>query len=189
MNLTITLKQPMTEKCNKCDYEAFYSFSSSHCNCPKCGAENSVNRVYHRSQAVYVFLSRGSYDFCHPADKQWCYRFFNLPDGYKNSFVVDDEIDVSDPLECAGELKEIISKYLVNSSKKKINKVYQYLEENEDEQYKLRIFDKKRKLERELYELYYKNQEILRAAPEEISEAQKQQPTAQGVSLKSNDSR
>jgi hypothetical protein len=159
-DIIVSLSPPITEHCSKCDYEAFYSFGSFHVDCPECGESSIRHGARHQLKPVFCTANQGSYDWAHPSDKQWNYTFHNLPDGHQ-SFTVDDELDYSDPLNLAYELKEIIDRYLLNSAKPKIAALYKWLEENEEDQNVLRVKKKKQDLETELYKLIHQNKYTL----------------------------
>jgi len=69
--IVITIKPPITERCSKCDYSEFYSFTSSRIKCPKCGCD-SVRSVYQpKTNAIWVSVSKGSYYLTRPNEKQF----------------------------------------------------------------------------------------------------------------------
>jgi len=86
----------------------------------------------------------------------FCYKFYNLPDGLKCNYIVEDSIS-TEPLECARKLKTIIDSFLFSSAKEEIAILVKYLESVEDEQSELRLKEKQEKLEFELYKLLYIN--------------------------------
>ena len=148
----VKLKPPITEKCSKCDYKKSDMFRQHTYKCPNCGSSvNSVHGPIITQQPVYVEKHQGSFDYLHPQEKQNQYVFHNLPKNYKRWFVVKNEIDISNPLECAGELKNIIDAFLYNQDKEKIKEVVEYLQRVEEEQEILRA---KFKIEQAIYNFY-----------------------------------
>ena len=90
---------------------------------------------------VYVDCHLGKYNLINPAQAEANFRFYNLPNGITESYIVGanykDEIDYKriDAIETAQELKKIIDKYIYSSSKEEIAKLITWLEENEEQQY------------------------------------------------------
>lgn len=155
-SITLTINPPITEYCRKCDYEASYSFGSFRCKCPECGEESMGHNARPKEKrAISVIHYEGSFNFADPSEKQWQYIFNFVPNGKKYSFVVDDELDIDDPIELAIELKDIFDKYIYTSSKEKINELVELLNNDEmrEDQDNLRVTEEKENLERKLYEL------------------------------------
>ena len=92
-----------------------------------------------RRNYVYIDMYEGHYDFLHPNETQYQYVFHNLPDGLQSMYIVKKDVDCDDDsvIDAAREIKVIIEKYLYNSDKEKIAKVVNWLEEHEDEQYRI----------------------------------------------------
>ena len=159
-NITLTIKPPITEYCTECAYEASRSFGSHLCKCPKCG-KNSVSAMHRvKANAIYAHLNKAHY-YIGNNEQQYKYSFVNLPEGYKSTYVIEEELECDDALELARELNKIISKYLYNGDKESIKKLVEYLESVEEEQYELRIKEHYEELTRELYELVHRNDSII----------------------------
>ena len=154
--IRVELVPPITEHCTSCDYEVSRSFFGILAKCPKCGC--SVSRGPKNTlKPVYVLANYGSYNLMDPNEKQWSYTFFHIPEGFKKSFIVDEEIDFSDPLYLAHNLKDIYSRYFYTSNNDEIKKLVDWLEENEEEQCELRNEKEIQELKNRLYEkLYFK---------------------------------
>ena len=158
--ITITLDPPITERCRDCGFESSYSLFSNRVTCPNCG-KNSVSRVGGpKKDYVWVMRNKGRYDLLHPENYEYGYTFYNLPDGMKRGFVVEDEIETGDALECAEELKAAIDKYLYNRSKPEIAAVVNYLRENQEDQDEKRIRYRIESAKRELYCALYKGGQV-----------------------------
>ncbi|RLC36630.1 hypothetical protein DRH29_04150 [candidate division Kazan bacterium] len=158
--ITITINPPITEYCEKCDYEAAYSFNILHHKCPKCGAASIRRGARPKPQnerPISIMKSHGSYDLLHPNEKQFCYVVYNCPDGRKYPFLIDEDIDISDPLEAILELHDIINGFLWSSYEKDINQLYELVNDPEERerQERLRLLAEKEELERKLYKIYY----------------------------------
>ena len=147
----------VTEWCEKCGYEGFYSFTAHRQSCPQCGANlNRGPKVPYKE--VRVSSGTGHYDFAHPTDVQWSYQFFGLPAGMKTSFVVNDEIERGDnPAELARNLKERIDKYIYNTDKGRIAAVVKWLTEHEEEHEEQRRQNRIVRLQYELAEAMFPN--------------------------------
>ncbi len=156
--LTITIEPPITEYCKKCDYEASRSFGGYLYTCPQCG-ENGIGHGARplEKQSLRVTKYQGSFNLIDPSEKQWQYVFTNTPSGKRYSFVVDDELELDNPIDLAIELKEIIDMYFYNSSKEVIAELVEAIDTDEyrEDQDILRISERRTKLERDLYELNY----------------------------------
>ena len=155
-SITLTINPPITEYCRKCDYESSWSFSSHRCKCPECG-EDAINHGARpkEKRAINVIHYEGNFNLANPSEKSWQYLFRNVPNEKNYSFVVEDELDVDDPIELAIELKDIFDKYIYTSSKEKINELVELID-NDDmrvEQENLRVIEEKERLERKLFEL------------------------------------
>jgi hypothetical protein len=152
--INIDLIPPITEHCTSCDYESSRSFLGVLAKCPKCGG--SISRGQRNTlKPVYVLATFGSYNLIDPDAKQWNYTFFHLPEGFKKSFTVDEELDFSDPLDLAHSLRDIYSSYLYTSNKDEIEKLVHWLDENEEEQDELRSEKEIQELKNRLYEKLY----------------------------------
>jgi hypothetical protein len=158
----IEITQPDTEECRECGFKQFYSFFSCHAICPVCGKERMSGIYNEKNYAVWCSFNHGSYDFAHPSNKQYSYRFYNLPKGFHSNYLVNEELDISDPLQLAEELNSIIQKYIYNSDKPKIKEVLEYLqrEDIQEKQDELNIDFQRRKLNREMYKFYYRKEEF-----------------------------
>jgi len=159
-DITITIKAPITQHCCKCDYEESYSFGATAYNCPKCGEEGAINRGARplKDKPIRATANYDSYDFLHPNEKQWHYSFYDVPDGNRYEFTVNEELDVDSPIDLAIELKNIFDGYIFSTSKEKANALVMLLdtEEERDRQEMLMASSKRAKLEHALYECIYR---------------------------------
>ena len=90
---------------------------------------------------VKVSKSIGRFDWFHLDEKQVSIIFYGLPPHLERNYIVNLEyeyIDITDTEDVARELCSIYSTYIYASSQKKILEVLKWLEENSEEQYKLR---------------------------------------------------
>lgn len=157
-SLNITIEPPITEHCNKCDYEDSRSFSAIRVVCPVCG-ERSVSfgpRRIKSEEPIYVTSNYGSYNFADPSDKQWNYTIHKVPGEKSASFTVSEELDTDDPIELIIELNDILQKYLYTSQKPKIAALAKMVDDDEfrEKQEILRGNKRIMELERELYIAY-----------------------------------
>ena len=126
--ISITLQPPITEYCTKCEYEAAREFHSTLVVCPKCGerciSKGSPSKSISK-KAITITKQQESYDRFHSEEKQFRYIIHNVPDGNTYSFCIEEDIDISDPLETIVELYEIIKGFFLSSQKGEIEKIYQ----------------------------------------------------------------
>mgnify|MGYP005823278847 CR=1 FL=1 len=155
-DIRIRIKAPITEHCIDCEYEASISFSSHHTCCPKCEGSNVRSGHRIKNRHVYARSYEGSFNFSNPSEKQWQYTFCNVPEFNRISFVVDDELDASCPYSLVWELKDIINRYILNSNKPKINKLYDILMAEGFQEKDARV-----KLENDIYDAKAKLYELL----------------------------
>lgn len=143
-----------TEWCPYCGYEDFFSFNSYRSDCPNCGRKKALRSGPKiEKRPVRVSRETGHYNWLNSNETQFAYYFSNLPKELKSQFVLNEEIDISDePLLVARELRDVISRYLLNPDKDKIIQVVEWLEQNEEEQRKLRLEAKLKTLEYKLAE-------------------------------------
>ena len=157
--LTITIEPPITEHCRKCDYAAARSFGSVLCKCPECGATAMYQGArLPEKRALRATKHRGSYNWANESEKQWQYFFRNAPNGKQYSFVVNEELETDSPIDLSLELKEIIDRYMISSSKTKIAELVELIDTDEyqEEQDMLRANERRVELERELFELSHR---------------------------------
>lgn len=133
--MNLKLEKPVTEWCSKCDYTASRSRYLVSGKCPSCGDTSLHHGVKLPNQNLIGCYSYSGRFNLMSNDEQTQYIFTNLPKnvfGYtKKGFVVDDgDIDTSCPQNAAIELKQVIDRYLVNSNKKDIEMLVDYLNDD-----------------------------------------------------------
>lgn len=154
--LSITIQPPITEYCRDCDYEASYRFNAYHGLCPNCSGRNiSSGGRPHQDKPVSIWKEAGSFNWANPSETQYQYHFSNVPELNNCSFVVDEDLDISDVFETACELKQIFDRYFFSSKKELIGKLFEIMDTEEfaERQRSLEVRDEKEKLERRLFEL------------------------------------
>jgi len=123
-DIRVRIKAPITEHCTKCEYEASRSFYSHLHKCPECGEASVRSGRRIKRHHVKVSACEGQYNLLCSDDKQWRYLFSHIPEIGQASFIVDDVYDTSCPYQLISDLKFDIDKYLLNSKKELVNKVY-----------------------------------------------------------------
>lgn len=157
--IQITLNPPITEHCRNCGYEASRSFYSMRVKCPKCGSEKMKKGDRRISDLLSASKESGNFNICDPSDVQYRYSFYNIPNKYRLSFVVEQDIDDSDIFELIEDLKAAIDSYLYYGNKKEFDKFYEMVmsEEFRDKYEKDSLTNKKIRLESDLYRFYTEN--------------------------------
>lgn len=154
--INITIQPPITEHCSVCDYEDSVSLRSYKPKCPKCG--NDIRQGSRKLNPSFRCQSiKGNYNICNANEYQYQYLFFNAPNGKQYSFVINEDIDTSDPIDVIAEIVEIYKKYLYTSKLKQAKELLE-LVNNEDfrgKNERRKAEEKKEKLEREIFELNY----------------------------------
>lgn len=104
-----------------------------------------------------VRCNLGSYDFCHPSEKQMCYSF-TLPDDAPATLIKAGSTDkdgpvTSDPIVAASLLVEHGKACLYCGHLDRWRELLQWLEEHEDEHEDTRLLDRRERLVEELEEI------------------------------------
>lgn len=161
--IKLTLNAPITEYCPKCEYEESRSFNSYRGACPECGC-TSIRRGprYSKELPMTVSVHKGRYNLL-STDQQWSYVFNHVPNGKTYQFILKEEVDDCDAVECAINIKNFLEEnYMFHSSKKDVEELVNlFTDEEIERQEKLNAFEKVKKLKNELYEMLHKNPELI----------------------------